>query len=74
MNRAEKRRQQKLAEKTAKSKQPGEPTLNINQTLNLAAQHHTNGRRQRDRYRRGQNRISYNGRLDADGCLKRRFG
>jgi len=71
MNRAEKRRQQKLAGKMAKGKQPGKmaegkqpgkiakgkqpgkmakgkqpggPTLNINQTLNLAAQHHTNGR------------------------------
>jgi len=53
MNRAEKRRQQKLAGKMAKGKQPGKmaegrqpggPTLNINQTLNTAAQHHSNGR------------------------------
>ena len=52
MNRAEKRRQRKLAEKAPKKAKPGQETipspeqqtLTVQQTLDLALQHHTAGR------------------------------
>lgn len=43
MNRAEKRRQKKLAKKATRKGKPGQPNPAIDQSLTLAVQHHTAG-------------------------------